>query len=354
MQPEHDGMTFMCDVTFPQSDYTDNCSTVYYVLHGVSRVSVSSHEPDGNGEYHVQVEDIVTCSSNGRSPSPSPSPTLRWLFTDTMTEVSKGPDLKILEEYRKRERPVKFTCEAQNVVDGVEYTATGNFTLWIDAKPNPGPSTSGVEPWVIAVAVCVPVVVITAAVIIGFCFYRRRKAKKTPPPKPRSTTTPVVYSPVGTQDPAPYTAQSVRSTASPVYGVAIPRTVTPAGHALGTDSPGGHGDLGVRYYTGSNQALNTAGAPSPMPSTQQRPAYPYNPRNGNVSMNPNPNARPPSGPPPGQPSYPYSGPAASNRSASVASTASRGSYHAQSPMPPPFIAPSNQRSVHGSIDGSEV
>jgi len=350
LQAEHDGMTFTCDVGFPQTDYSANCTTFYNVLHGVSRTNVTSHEPDENGVYHVNVGDTVTCDSNGR---PAPYQ-IRWLLTDTSMEVSDSADYKITDEFLTQTQPVGFTCEARNRVNNAEHSASGNFSLYIEHGANVKPSTAGVEAWVIAVAVVVPVVVITLLVVAGFYLYKRHQAKKKPPPNTRSTTSPVIYSSVRTQDPAPYTAQSVRSTNSPNYGPPIPRTVTPMGPALGTDSPGGHGDLGVRYYTGSNQALNPT-APSPMPSTQQRPAYPYNPRNGSVNMNPNPNVRPPSGPPPGQqPTYPYTGTAASNRSASVASTASRASYNAQSPVPPPFVAPSNQRSVHGSIDGSEV
>jgi len=172
-------------------------------------------------------------------------------------------------------------------------------------------------------------------------------------------TNTAAYSAAPTSDPTPYSSSVRSANGNAPAPYAAPRsTPPPTGGAPGRISPGGHGDLGVRYYTGSNQNLDST-APSPVPPQPSRPAYPYNPKNGTtnaapVNMNPNPGSRyAPAGPPPGNPSgYPYNGGPQPVRQPSVASTSSRSSYQA-SPLPPPVVT-LNQRSGHGSLAGSEV
>lgn len=338
---------FTCNLTFPSDtglDYEDSCSTYYFVKHGVSTVDIGLDT--SNGIPDVYVGDVINCTANGR-----PEPSVSW-FDSEWIELSSTYSLEITDDLLNRAQPVTCSCVASNTVDGVPYEAFNNVTFNVRAAIIV--KSGGVEPWVIAVSVVVPVVCLTAAGVGGYFFYRHRRNKKEKKKKAASNGSTRVnssYTAVSTtQDPYPPrpTATAAAYSAGPA---AAPRNFTPTGSGTHTPAAGGYGALGVQYYTGSNTALN-ASINSNQPSN--RPAYPYNPRQGeaggaSISMNPNPNSRPNPVPPPGNPPYPYTG---RQQGGSVASSvSSRSGYH---PSASQGFVPQSRPSHASSLSGSEV
>jgi hypothetical protein len=350
----NDNMTYYCGVGFDHTvsnEYNYTCPTVVLVYHAVTTLNIT-YDVAGSTQY---VNNRIYCEGNGR-----PAPSISWV--DGQGNIlSSSYVLTITSAFLSQPQPVSVSCIAVNTVNGQEYTVSENLTFTVAQAPTPV-GTAGLEPWVIPVAVCVPLAVIIIAAIAGFLIHRNRKNKKQEVKKPAATngnapnSSARTYSPVSTTDPQPPPAGNA-------YAVRSSPQVLQAQGAPGQQSPGGFGALGVQFYTGSNQALNTS-INSNTPST--RPSYPYNPRNGttngpSVNMNPNPGPRAAPGPPAGNPGYPYGGGPA--RQPSVASSSSRSSYQGgHSPVPPGAgaagvmgAAPvAHMRSVNGSLAGSEV
>jgi hypothetical protein len=186
---EHDAMEWVCQLEFTEAgapDYTDNCTTYYYVLHGVRDIeSFPPADENGTTIGDVAVGEQVTCTASGR-----PLPTFQWYDPVDGQLLSAEANLTATEEMIGL---VTYTCFANNTVDGISYFAERNFTFNV-YDPNGGAVTSNsVEPWVIAVAVVVPLVVLILAGIASFFIYRHYEKKKQKKKKgSASTTTPIV------------------------------------------------------------------------------------------------------------------------------------------------------------------
>lgn len=354
-----DDQEFVCIVDFVNSnpDYTDNCSTTFYVIHTVSEISFyppSSAEAPAS----VPVDGTINCTANGRPP-----PTIEW-YDETGNLLSPWSELLVTEEMRSWAQPITLYCRANNTINnGVSFEGVeGNYTFTV-VEADYIVESAGVEPWIIAVAVIVPIVIIAIIAIIVFFVIRNRKKKKakakttngSAAARPTTTTTTTTsYSAVPNTDyttvsrppptSAPRTTGSITSTGPPG-----PDNRNGAG---GYGQNPGFGDLGVQTYGGSNQAVNAYPPARSLHGSNQalgvagvsmnpNPGYPVR---GNPALNTSVTTNP-------RPAYPYTGSnSALNASLSLspnANAAPGGSYGRQ-----PSIASSSGRSHASSYNAA--
>lgn len=373
LEGKYDDQPFMCRLSFTTSSrvtsrtanapatnipsYENNCNTTFLVIHPVSEVFIDLTDDI------VNPGQTINCSANGR-----PEPEYQWIGPEGL--VVEGDILEITEGMVDFEQPVTFTCVAINVITMIPYRATANVTFTVESENAAQVASAGVEGWVIAVAVVVPIVVIAIAAIAGYCFYKHRSTKGDKPKSSSNGTTsstPFIspyaanpgngapppsnrYPPSTTTNnsafvPVTRAAPTMNGTASPGHGdlggtslggstgriYNQPPAPATAGYGAGRGTPGSHHSSGTSTPTSTH--INPALVPV---SLRPNPMSPT-PRAGNV--NPNPMPRGPI----------YSPVSHDPRPPSVASSSSRTTSNYQPSVAGAGSARLNMSSAHGSI-----
>lgn len=284
----HDLQEFECRLKFVRESadtadaptYTDHINTHFMVLHAVTNVMIHP-DPDNavGGKINVDIGDQINCTASGR-----PAPTYYW-YSDDGSDIIPGQFLEIRENMAGEHI---YRCEATNFISGVERKAQKSVTF-IASAPSPPPSTTGggTAPWIIAVAVVVPIILIVA--ILAGVFVALKRQNKLPEKLQNFGNFPPAFGPgaknngVGNPAVPPNTGAGHPVGAGPrpnpdfqpargpgggppqremsrgpgMGGVAVipPGAATDQQLKRGRDSPG-YGDLGIRHFGGSNPGLD--------------------------------------------------------------------------------------------------
>ncbi|ESN97041.1 hypothetical protein HELRODRAFT_193348 [Helobdella robusta] len=185
-EADMDGTRFSCRVDFldaPSSrlqpsapmagsaDYEDLCHFAVRVMHPVTKAEINStlSPPEVN---KVVVGDVINCTANG-----NPTPDFQWFHNTTNQTLSTSPSLIITEQLNIKQT-VMVTCVASKFYDGVLYSTGASVLLFVTSNTEEVKSPA-VAPWVIAVAVIVPLLVIFLVVaIIIICCLKRKKGNQ--------------------------------------------------------------------------------------------------------------------------------------------------------------------------------
>ncbi|KAK2156934.1 hypothetical protein LSH36_202g09011 [Paralvinella palmiformis] len=172
---------------------------------------------------------------------------------------------------------VEFTCDLGFVNDPGDpgsppvYNDTCNTHFMVLPNPEPQPqepSQAGVEPWVIAVAVIIPLVVLGAAGGGAYAYVKRSTPLSGIRPYPGSN---MAY---GSRPTGPNGPQRYQNTAM-IAGMPVatpPGSNSDQNKRRDRDSPG-YGDLGVRHFSSTNSGLNASSVDTnPDPFIGQRTA----------------------------------------------------------------------------------
>lgn len=175
---ELDEAVFECRLTFEfvqggsnsPPEYTDACETYYQVEHAPTNIRVYP-QPEYEGHViAIQIGNVINCTASGR-----PEPKIYWYERDTY-ETQQGAELEITPS---RAGEHTWVCKAENEVLGnpryaeyaVSYSASGYAT---DSPYGPDPPKSAkVQPWVIAISVVIPLLVVALVLVIVFVKKRR-------------------------------------------------------------------------------------------------------------------------------------------------------------------------------------
>jgi hypothetical protein len=306
--PEHDDVVLTCLLEFNSTypTYTNNCTTLYYVLYNVTNMETEP-KGDANGYLgNLPVDSNIRCIASGR-----PAPDFRWVETANPSNiVSDTENMTITDDMVSDGAVNYYTCIANNTVEGVPSEQFLNISFIASANGDTVVQ-SGVVTWVIVVAVVVPVVVIAAAAIGGYFLYKHHKDKKAKKKKSTTPTTttataqsassqPLLYTP--SSNPPPQTSVPLNTTASRYYapmsnvnyGVNQNGAGLPPPRLGGAISPNtsdrnsaGFADLGalgapvipmVSTHPGSNHGSSTRLYAAPAVSMRPNPVtYPYQP-----------------------------------------------------------------------------
>jgi hypothetical protein len=320
LDPRYDMLDLFCHLSFVSGtgkqssirpaaanipSYTDVCTIYYGVIHPVSTMSILP-KPDDSGFLGDLVPDnTINCTANG-----NPEPTYTWKRSDGSGGEVNGMTLTITSDMVDLPQPLHYMCVASNSIDNGATTSTVAANVTFNVKPSKEEIVSGggVEAWVIAVAVVVPIVVIAVAVIVGILCYRHRMSKKsTDKPKGTNSSSPFINPTATGAPPAavnryPPNTTSTNTSAFGHYtaatrpapmgnGQATPGYGDLAGQSLG----GSQGRLGGSQgrLGGSNGRLNqpvpfTARPPQGPPSSGTSTPSTTQVNPGVISMRPNP------------------------------------------------------------------
>ncbi|ELT89420.1 hypothetical protein CAPTEDRAFT_226290 [Capitella teleta] len=331
-EASHDGMDFHCNLHFEANDgdenepptYTDSCHTNFIIVYAPTNIRTYP-DPDNFDDEIVRlaVDEQINCTADGH-----PAITYNWYSSD-MGHIVVGDTLTMTEEMVNG-GTILYRCEATNTINGVARYANKNVTL-IVSMPETGPTTSGVEGWIIAVAIVVPLLVLGIAGGVAFYFFnvrvtillvmgplcviiitvlihmavRWRKSKgdtgggssspqKATPVDTVRETGPKPAPGNPTQQPKPAPKGAHYDNYPPAMSMLPVNQAGSVHNVSGRDSPG-YGDLGIRHFGASNPGLDSSVELDPHPtysksmnkagSEQQLPPMPTNGHSGQSNQN---------------------------------------------------------------------